>query len=99
MCGASAGEEVVIEPPRCPRPLTPIELRKFDYSGLDPNLSLQAAIFGQRRSEYNYRLENYGQKINGLVSNIAKANADATGYRDRLEVAANVEKMRRDLSL
>ncbi len=71
--------------------------RPFDYSGLDPNLSLQAAIFGQRRSEYNYRLENYGQKINGLVAGIAKAKADLAGYQDRLAVATNVEQMRKDL--
>ena len=37
------------------------------------------------------------QKINGLVSGIAKANSDAAGYRSRLAVATNVEKMRRDL--
>ncbi len=69
----------------------------FTYTGVDPNLSLQAAIFGQRQAEYTYKLENYQQKINGLITEIAKANADAEGYRSRLEVAANVEKMRRDL--
>jgi membrane fusion protein, hemolysin D len=69
----------------------------FTYTGLDPNLALQAAIFGQRQAEYTFKLENYTQKINGLVSAIAKANSDATGYRNRLEVATNVEKMRRDL--
>jgi hemolysin D len=71
--------------------------KPFTYSGIDPNLALQAAIFGQRQAEYAYKLENYTQKINGIVSGIAKANSDATGFRSRLEVAANVEKMRRDL--
>ena len=69
----------------------------FTYTGIDPNLSLQAAIFGQRQAEYTFKLENYTQKINGIVSAIAKANSDAAGYRNRLEVATNVEKMRRDL--
>ena len=69
----------------------------FSYSGIDPNLSLQAAIFGQRQAEYNFKLENYTQKINGLVSAIAKANSDAAGYRNRLQVASSVEQMRRDL--
>ena len=69
----------------------------FNYSGIDPNLALQAAIFGERQSEYNYKLENYTQKINGIVSGIAKANSDAAGYRSRLAVASDVEKMRRDL--
>jgi hemolysin D len=69
----------------------------FTYSGLDPNLSLQAAIFGQRQAEYNYKLENYIQKVNGLVAGIARANSDAAGYRARLQVATSVEQMRRDL--
>ena len=56
----------------------------FTYTGIDPNLALQAAIFGQRQAEYNFKLENYTQKINGLVSAIAKANSDAAGYRSRL---------------
>ncbi len=69
----------------------------FNYSGIDLNLALQAAIFGQRQAEYTFKLENYTQKINGIVSGIARANSDAAGYRSRLEVATNVEKMRRDL--
>jgi HlyD family secretion protein len=69
----------------------------FAYSGIEPNLALQAAIYGQRKAEYNFKLENYTQKINGLVSAIAKANSDSAGYRSRLQVATNVEQMRRDL--
>lgn len=69
----------------------------FTYTGLNPDLSLQAAIFAQRQAEYNYRLENYQQKINGLVTAIARANSDAAGYRNRLTVATQVETMRRDL--
>lgn len=71
--------------------------RPFNYTGLDPDLSLQAAIFAQRQAEYNYKLENYAQKIDGLVSAIAKAKADAEGFRSRLQVAIQVEQMRRDL--
>ena len=37
------------------------------------------------------------QKIDSLVAAIAKANADAAGYRDRLGVAQSVEQMRREL--
>jgi HlyD family secretion protein len=69
----------------------------FSYVGLNPDLALQAAIFAQRQAEYNYKIENYAQKINSLVATIARANSDAAGYRSRLEVATNVEKMRRDL--
>jgi membrane fusion protein, hemolysin D len=69
----------------------------FAYSGIEPNLALQAAIYGQRKAEYNFKLENYTQKVNGLVSAIAKANSDSAGFRSRLQVATNVEQMRRDL--
>ncbi|HEX3401317.1 MAG TPA: HlyD family type I secretion periplasmic adaptor subunit [Acetobacteraceae bacterium] len=71
--------------------------RPFAYSGLDPNLSLQAAIYGQRQAEYNFKLENYTQKINGIIAGIAKSNSDAAGFRSRLAVATSVEQMRRDL--
>jgi hemolysin D len=73
------------------------EGKPFTYTGLDPNLSLQAAIFGQRKAEYDYKIENYVQKVNGLISLIARANSDATGFRSRLDVANKVEGMRRDL--
>ena len=67
-------------------------------TGLDPNLALQAAIYGQRKAEFNFKLENYTQKINGLVSAIAKANSDAEpAIRSRLQVATNVEQMRKEL--
>jgi hemolysin D len=73
------------------------EGRPFTYTGIDPDLSLQAAIYAQRQSEYQYKIENYTQKINGLVAAIAKAKADEAGYRDRVAVAQSVEQMRRDL--
>ena len=59
---------------------------------------MQAAIYAQRQSEFTYKIDNYTQKINGLVATIAKAKADETGYRDRLGVAeAHLSDMRRDL--
>ncbi len=73
------------------------EGRPFTYTGLDPNLLLQAAIFGQRQAEYHFKIENYVQKVNGLMSAIARARSDAVGYRNRLEVATSVEQMRREL--
>ena len=74
-----------------------VENRPFTYSGIDPNLSLQAAIYAQLQAEYNYRLENYKQKADSLIASIARARADAAGYRERLTVAQDVEKMRRQL--
>jgi hemolysin D len=74
-----------------------VENKPFAYSGLDPNLSLQAAIYAQRQAEYNYKLENYKQKADSLLATIARAKSDVQGYRDRLSVAQNVEAMRREL--
>jgi HlyD family secretion protein len=73
------------------------EGKPFTYTGLNPELSLQAAIFAQRQAEYTFKLLGYNSKIDGLVAQVKRANSDAQGYRDRLEVAQNVEKMRRDL--
>ncbi len=74
-----------------------VDNKPFSYSGLDPDLSLQAAIYAQRQSEYHYRLQNYKEKADSLIANIARARADAKGYKARLEVATDVEKMRRQL--
>ena len=74
-----------------------VDDKPFHYTGLDPDLSLQAAIYAQRKAEYDYKMENYQQKADSLVASIAHANSDIAGYRDRLEVAAAVEKMRKDL--
>ena len=74
-----------------------VENKAFNYSGIDPNLSLQAAIFAQRKAEYDYKLENFKQKADSLIASIARSNSDAAGYRDRLTVAQSVEGMRREL--
>lgn len=69
----------------------------FTYSGLNPDLALQSAIYAQRKAEYEYKLENYKEKIDELVAQIKRANSDAEGYRTRLAVATDVEQMRRQL--
>jgi hemolysin D len=74
-----------------------VDNRTFSYTGSDPHLALEAAIYAQRISEYNYKLENYRQKGDSLSAQIAKARSDIVGYRDRLNVAQNLEKMRNEL--
>ena len=74
-----------------------LENHPFSYAGLDPNLSLQAAIFAQRQSEYNYKLENYQQKANSISAGMARAKGDVANYRDRLTYARTVEQMRKEL--
>jgi HlyD family secretion protein len=74
-----------------------MEDRPFVYTGSDPHLALQSAIFAQRQSEYMFKLENYRQKGDSLTAQIAKARSDIVGYQDRLAVAVNLEKMRNEL--
>jgi len=74
-----------------------MENRPFTYTGTDQHLALEVAIFAQRLSEYNYKLEGYRQKADSLSAQVAKARSDIAGYRDRLNVAINLEKMRNEL--
>ncbi len=71
--------------------------RPFTYTGLDPNLALQAAIFAQRQSEYNFKLENFQQRADSLTAAMSRARGDVMNYRDRLSYAKTVETMRKDL--
>ncbi len=73
------------------------ENRPFTYIGLDPNLALQAAIFSQRRAEYNFRIEGYNQKASSLSVSVARARSDALSYRERLAYATSLEGMRKEL--
>ena len=38
------------------------EGKPFVYTGLDPAMALQAAIYAQRQAEHTFRLENYQQR-------------------------------------
>ena len=74
-----------------------LENQPFNYTGTDPHLALEAAIFAQRLSEYNFKIEGYRQKADSLSAQVAKAQSDIAGYKDRLSYAMNLEKMRNDL--
>ncbi|MSO99597.1 MAG: HlyD family type I secretion periplasmic adaptor subunit [Acetobacteraceae bacterium] len=74
-----------------------MENRPFAYSGSDPHLALEAAIYAQRQAEYNFKLEGYRQKAESLSAQVARSRSDVVGYRDRLNVATNLEKMRMEL--
>lgn len=69
----------------------------FSYTGVDPHLALQSAIFAQRQAEYNFKIEGYQQKANSLSSAIGRAQSDADGYRTRLQYATSLEGMRKEL--
>jgi hemolysin D len=74
-----------------------IENRPFTYNGLEPNMAFQASIFGQRQAEFNFKLENYRQKIESLTATMARATADIANFGDRLAYAKTLEQMRKEL--
>jgi hemolysin D len=74
-----------------------LEGRPFGYSGPDAQLTLQAAIYAQRSSERAAKLESYRQKIDSLKSAVLRSIADVGAFEERLEVAKDVEAMRRKL--
>jgi hemolysin D len=74
-----------------------IENRQFTYNGLEPNMAFQASIFGQRQAEFNFKLENYRQKIESLTATMARATADIANFGDRLAYAKTLEQMRKEL--
>jgi HlyD family secretion protein len=71
--------------------------KPFVYAGTDPNWSLQAAIFGHRKAQFDARVENYESRMAELAAAIARSTADAAAYRQRLGVAQNIEDMRKRL--
>jgi hemolysin D len=74
-----------------------MENRPFNYTGTDPHMALEAAIYLQRESEYNFKLENYRQKADSLSAMVARSQSDIAGYKDRLNTAMSLEKMRNEL--
>src|SRR5262249_33912755 len=73
------------------------EGKPFSYSGNDANWSLQAAIYGHRKAQFEARLQNYADKIEQLSAIIARSRSDADAYRQRLGFAQNIEAMRKQL--
>jgi HlyD family secretion protein len=74
-----------------------MENRPFAYSGQDPYLAFQAAVYAQRQSEFNFKMENYRQKADSLSATIARSRSDEVSYADRLGYAKTLEDMRREL--
>jgi hemolysin D len=69
----------------------------FAYGGDDPDLALQAAIWGHRKAEFEAKLDDYNRQIGELAALIARAEADAAGYRNRLKLARTVADTREKL--
>jgi hemolysin D len=73
------------------------ENKPFAYTGLDPDLSMQAAIYAHRKAEFSAKVEGYARHFDELAAVILRSQSDAAGYRDRLGLAQTVEQMRAQL--
>ncbi|MBV9537776.1 MAG: HlyD family type I secretion periplasmic adaptor subunit, partial [Acidisphaera sp.] len=62
-----------------------------------PSAQVQASIYASRQAEFQYKVENYRQKITGLEATVQRAMADVQVYKGRLEVARILEEKRREL--
>ena len=72
--------------------------KEYHPSTFDSSAQVQQAIFTQRKAEREFRLENYKQKIDGLLATLAKAAGDIQSYTDRMQVAQTVEGKRAELA-
>ncbi|MFZ1427700.1 MAG: HlyD family type I secretion periplasmic adaptor subunit [Geminicoccaceae bacterium] len=63
----------------------------------NPHASLQSSIFDQRSRENRSTLQNYDQKINQLMAQIAGEAAQGANYRERLGLATQIEELRQKL--
>jgi len=71
--------------------------KPFDYVGLDPDWLLQKSIYAHRKAEFESKVANFKHRNDELDAIIARGRSDAAGYRDRLQVAQELERMRKQL--
>ena len=63
----------------------------------NPASALMLQTYNQQVGQYHYTLENYDQQISQLETQIQGYQQQAVYYRQRLQIAANVEEMRKKL--
>ncbi|WP_158742425.1 HlyD family type I secretion periplasmic adaptor subunit [Acidisphaera sp. L21] len=70
-----------------------------EYQPISPDSAalVQESIFAQRKSERQFKVENYRQKIDALQATLSKAVGDIQSYTQRMQVASTVEGKRAEL--
>ena len=63
----------------------------------NPASALMLQTYNQQEGQYRYTIENYDQQISQLKTQIEGYNQQAVYYQQRLQIAANVEDMRKKL--
>jgi hemolysin D len=69
------------------------EGRPYVSAGNNPATRLQAALYSQNMADRNFKLEGYRQQINSLELQIARDVAQAAYYRQRMQVAGDLQTM------
>ncbi len=71
--------------------------KEYQPSTSDSAALVQEAIFGQRKAERSFKVENYRQKIDALQAAYNKAQGDISSFAQRMGVANTVESKRAEL--
>lgn len=71
--------------------------KEYTPTTTNPASTLQRSIFEQHTAQYKARLENYKQKINGFRLQITKSTQEAAFFKERSNVAQDIEGMRGQL--
>jgi HlyD family secretion protein len=73
------------------------ERRDYQPVTQSPAATLQTSLFRQRKAEREFRIESFRQRMASYESTIARGEAEAQYLRQRLQLATQVESMRREL--
>lgn len=71
--------------------------KPYDPHVINADTLQQQALYLQRKAALDAQMHEYQQRIDGLKQAVTSAEADLTGYRQRLVVARQVETMRQQL--
>ena len=71
--------------------------KPFTYTGTDPSWLAQVTIHAHRIAEFESKMDYFRHRSDELAATISRAESDATGFRERLKVAQQVEDMRKQL--
>jgi HlyD family type I secretion membrane fusion protein len=63
----------------------------------DAGAAVQAAIYGERQAQHRFQMESYIQKISALEVQLIQANVDVQAFKERLQLAADIESKRLQL--
>ena len=71
--------------------------KTYSIDPANPASALQASIFAQRQAEYLQSINDFDARINSGRSSILGSRQAATNYKQRLDVASQVEQAQKDL--